>query len=152
LTPVGQALDYWPHDNKHLEERVKSRIIVWSLVGIVAIIGVIVIATAPKAARGPKMTFEIVKSGVAEAEAQLDRLVTRLDARRKSTAPGTDAEAFDEADRLLAEAREKLGQARQATDVKQARQLLIEGRQVLRTARRAVALATKPRSRPQGMY
>jgi hypothetical protein len=128
---------------------VNSRILVWSLVGIVVIIGVIVIATAPKAARGPKMTLEIVKSGVAEAEAQLDRLVARLDARRKSTAPG--AEAFDEADRLLAEAREKLGQAREATDVKQARQLLIEGRQVLRKARRAVELATRPARGPSGM-
>ncbi len=128
----------------------KSRIIVWSLVVVVAIIGVIVIATAPKAARGPKMTLEIVKSGVAEAEAQLDRLVARLDARRKSTAPGIDSEAFDEADRLLAEAREKLGQAREATDIKQARQLLIEGRDVLRTARRAVVLATKPARRPSG--
>jgi len=129
---------------------VKSRILVWSLVGIVAIIGVIAVATAPKAARGPKMTLETVRSEVVEAEAQLDRLVARLDARRKSTGPGTDTEASDEADQLIAEAREKLGQARDATDIKQARQLLIEGRQVLRTARRAVVLATRPARRPSG--
>lgn len=128
----------------------KSRIIVWSLVGLVAVIGVIVIATAPKAARGPKMTLDLVKNEAAEAEAQLDRLVARLDARRKSTAPGTGVEAFDEADRLLVEARDKIGQARQATGVKQARQLLIEGREVLRTARRAVVVATKPARRPSG--
>lgn len=128
----------------------KSRFLVWGLVGIVAIIGVIAVATAPKAARGRKMTLDAVKSGVAEAEAQLDGLVARLDARRKSAAPGTDTEAFDEADRLLEEAREKLGQAREATDIKQARQLLIEGRQAVRTARRAVVLATKPARRPSG--
>ncbi len=129
----------------------KSRILVWSLVGIVVIIGVIVIATAPKKkASGPKITLDVVKSDAAEAEVQLDRLVARLDARRKAIPPGAGTEAFADADRLLAEAREKLGQVREATDVKQARQLLIEGRQVLRTARRAVVLATKPARRPSG--
>jgi hypothetical protein len=131
---------------------VKSRILVWSLVGIVAIIGVIVIAKAPKKkASGPKITLDVVKSDAADAEVQLDRLVARLDARRKSVPPGAGGEAFDEADRLLAEAREQLGQALEATDVKQARQSLIEGRQALRKARRAVELATKPARRPSGM-
>lgn len=130
----------------------KNRIVVWSLVGIVVIIGVIVIATAPKKkASGPKITLDVVKSDVADAEVQLDRLVARLDARRKAVPPGAGSEAFDEADRLLAEARERLGQAREATDVKQSRQLLIEGRQALRKARRAVELATKPARRPSGM-
>ena len=124
---------------------------VWSLVGIVAIIGVIVIATAPKTARGPEVTLDMVKSEAAKAETQLDRLVVRLDARRKTMARPAATNEFDEADRLLAEAREKPGQARQATDVKQARQLLIEGRQALRKARRAVTLATKPARRPSGL-
>jgi hypothetical protein len=135
-----------------LEEYVKSRILVWSLVGIVVIIGAIVVVTSPKNTRGPKLTPEIVKREAARAEIQLDRLVVRLDARRKATAPGAGTEAFGEADRLLAEAREKLGQVKQATDLKEAHQFLIEGREALRKARRAVELATKPRSRPPGMY
>jgi hypothetical protein len=94
----------------------------------------------------------MMKSEAARAETQLDRLVVRLDARRKATAPGAGAEALGEADRLLAEAREKLGQAKQATDLKEAHQFLIEGREALRKARRAVELATKPGSRPPGMY
>jgi len=44
---------------------------------------------------------------------------------------------------LLAEAREKLEQVKQATDLKVNRQLLIEARESLRKARRAVELATK---------
>jgi vacuolar-type H+-ATPase subunit H len=132
---------------------VKSRILVWSLVGIVVLVGVIVIATAPKRkAMGSKMTLEVVKSEVADAEVQLDKLVARLEARRKATRAGANAEASGEADRLLAEAREKLGQAKQATDLMEARQLLKEARPVLRKARRAVELATKPTSRPSGMY
>lgn len=122
-----------------------SRILVWSLVGIVVVIGVIVIATSPKRkASGPKITLEMVKSEAADAEAQLDRLVARLDARRKVTARGADAEAFDEADRLLAQARDKLGQVKEAVDLKEARQLMVEARETLRKARRAVQLATKP--------
>jgi vacuolar-type H+-ATPase subunit H len=132
---------------------VKSRILVWSLVGIVVLIGVIVIATAPKRkATGPAITLEVVKNEVADAEAQLDKLVARLEARRKTTPAGASTEASGEADRLLAEAREKLGQAGQATDLREARQLLAEARPVLRKARRAVELATKPTSRPSGMY
>jgi hypothetical protein len=122
---------------------VKSRILVWSLVGIVVVIGAIVIFTAPKTAQGTKVTSEALKSETAEAESQLDRLVARLEARRKTTPPGASTEAFGEADRLLAEARDKLGQVKQATDLKETRQLLIEARESLRKARRAVELATK---------
>ena len=129
-----------------------SRILVWSLVGIVVIVGVILVLTAPKTSRGPKVTTEMMKSEAARAETQLDRLVARLAEREKSVAPGAGTVNLDEADRLLAEAREKLGQAKQATDVKEAQKLLIECRDTLRKARRAVELATKPTSRPPGLY
>ena len=152
MTAVGPALDYWPRDYENLEVSLKSRIIVWTLVAIVVIIGVIVVLTAPKTSRGPKVTPDALKSEVARAETQLDRLVARVAERRKSVAPGAGTEGLDEADRLLAEAREKLGQAKQATDIKETRQLMIEGRESLRKARRAVELATKPTSRPKGKY
>jgi hypothetical protein len=151
LTAVGPALDNWQHDNKRLEERVKSRILVWSLVGIVVIIGAIVVVTSPKNTRGPKVTADMMKTEVARADTQLARLAARVAERRKSFAPGGSTSHLDEADRLLAEARDKLGQAKQATDIKEAQQLLIDGREALRKARRAVELATKPRSRPPGM-
>ena len=130
----------------------KSRILVWSLVGIVVIVGVIIALTAPKTSSGPKVTTDMIKSEAARAEVQLDRLVARVAAGRRSVAPGTGTEGFDEADRLLAETREKLGQAIQATDAKEALKLLVESRETLRKARRAVELATKPRSRPPGVY
>ena len=129
----------------------KSRIVVWTLVAIVVIIGVIVVLTAPKTSRGSKATAEALKTEVAREETQLDRLVARAADTRKSVKPGGSMEHFDEADRLLAEARDKLGQAKQATDIKEAQQSLIDGREALRKARRAVQLATKPASRPPGM-
>lgn len=130
----------------------KSRLVVWTLVGIVVIVGVIVVLTAPKTSRGPKVTIDTIKTEVARADTQLDRLVVRSAEGRKSVKPGAGTQGLDEADRLLAEARDKLGQAEQATDIKQAGQLLIESREALRKARRAVELATRPTSKRLGMY
>jgi hypothetical protein len=130
----------------------KSRIVVWTLVAIVVIIGVIVVLTAPKTSRGSKVTAEALKTEVAREETQLDRLVARAAETRKSVKPGGSVEHLDEADQLLAEARDKLGQAKQAADIKEAQQSLSDGREALRKARRAVQLATKPASRPPGMY
>ena len=130
----------------------KSRIVIWTIVGILVLIGVVVVATAPKAKRGAKVTLDLIKSQAAQAETQLDRLVARTAEARKAMAPGaTPNRGLEEADRLLAQAREKLGQAKQATDLKQGQLLLIDGRQMLRRARRAVEVATKTASKPHGM-
>jgi hypothetical protein len=130
----------------------KSGIIVWSLVAVVVIIGVVLVLTAPKTSRGFKAGPAATKSEVAKAEAQLDKLAARAAVLRKSVAPGATTEHLDEADRLLAEARDKLGQAKQATDTKDAQKLLIEGRESLRKARRAVELGMKPTSKPPETY
>jgi len=130
----------------------KSRLVVWILVGIIVLIGVVVVVTSPKPARGPRVTIDLVKSEAAKAEVQLDRLVARIAEGRKAVAPGAVPNSgLDEADRLLAQAREKLGQARQATNLKQAEPLLIDGRELLRRARRAVEVATRSGSKPRGM-
>jgi hypothetical protein len=152
LTKLDSVLYYFRHDSNQLEDNLKSRFLVWTLVGVIVIIGVVVIATSPKPIRGPKMTLDLVKSQAAQAETQIDRLVARTAEARKAMAPGaTPNRGLEEADRLLAQAREKLGQAKQATDLKQGESLLIDGRQTLRRARRAVEVATKTASKPHGM-
>lgn len=130
----------------------KSRIVVWTVVGIVALVGVVVVATAPRPERGPKVTPDIVKSEVERAEAQLERLVVRLDRARKVTAPGAETSDFARADQLLAEVREKFAQVKREIDATQAQRLLIEGRETLRRARRAIELAAKSGSRPRPVY
>lgn len=130
----------------------KSRIVVWTLVGIIVLIGVVVVATAPKTARAPKVTLDLVKSEAVKVETQIDRLAARIaDARKTLSRAAAPTDGLDEADGLLAQAREKLGQAKQATDLKQAEPLLIDGRQLVRQARRAVEVATKSVSKPRGM-
>ena len=152
MTEVGLALNFFLRDSKHLEESLKSRIVVWTLIGIVVIVGVVVIATAPKkASRGTQVTLDSVKSGAAEADTQLDRLAARIATGKKGVAPAAGSNShLEEADSLLMQARDKLDQASKATDLKQAEQLLMDGRLMLRRARRAVELATS-RSRPRGL-
>ncbi|MCX6840910.1 MAG: hypothetical protein NTX53_01245 [candidate division WOR-3 bacterium] len=130
----------------------KSRFLVWTLVGVLVVIGVVAIATSPKSTPVPKVTLDLVKSGAVQAETQLDRLAVRVAEAKKAAAPGAVPDRrLEEADGLLAQAREKLGQVKQATDVRQAEVLLVDGRKMLRRARRAVELATKTASRPHGM-
>jgi hypothetical protein len=122
------------------------------LVGIIVLVGVLVIATAPKTARGSKVTLDMVKSEAAKADAQIDRLAVRIvDARKVLSRRAAPTDGLDEADRLLAQAREELSQARKAPDLEQGQQSLIDGRQMLRKARRAVEVATKSVSKPHGM-
>jgi len=152
LTRPGFVLYYFRHDGNHQEESLKSRIVIWTIVGILVLLGVVLIATGRKSPRVPKVTLDLARSEAAKAEMQLDRLGARIAEARKTTAPGaTPNQGLEEAERLLAQAREKLGQVKQAGDLKQAEALLIESRQMLRSARRAVELATKAASRPHGL-
>ncbi len=130
----------------------KSRIVIWTIVGILVLVGIIVIATGRKSPQGPRVTLDLAKSEAAKAEIQLEHLVVEATEARKAMAPGaTPGRSLEEADRLLAQAREKLGQVKQATDAKQAELLLIDGRQMLRKARRAVEVATRAGSKPHGL-
>lgn len=122
----------------------KSRIIVWSLVAIVVIVGLLVVLNAPKTSRGPKVAKDMIGVEVARAEAQLDRLAARAADQRKSLKPGAGNERLDEADGLLALARDRFSQAKKSADADEAQQLLGEGSKSLRKARRALELASKP--------
>ncbi len=130
----------------------KIRIVIWTIVGILVLGGVIVIASAQKPQPGPKVTLDVIKGEAVKAEIQLDRLAAQVAQARKATAPGaTPNRGLEEADRLLAQTREKLGQAKQATDLRQAGLLLTDSRGTLRKARRVVEQATRTAPRPHGM-
>jgi hypothetical protein len=152
LTALGPILYYFRYDSNHQEENMKRRFLVWMLVGVLVIVGVVVIVTSPKPTRGPKVTLDLLTSEAVKVETQLDRLVVRVAEARKVTAPGaTPNRGLEEVDRLLAQAREKVGQVKQATDLKQGQLLLVDSRQMLRRARRAVEVATRAGSKPRGM-
>jgi len=76
---------------------------------------------------------------------QVDRLAAKLVAARNVPRPGW-TRTSGRGDRLLTEARAKLGEVRQASDLKQGEARLREVKQALRQARRALELAARRRS------
>jgi len=126
----------------------KTRVVIWTIVVIAVLIGVVVIATGKKPASAPQVTLEAIRKEAAEAETQLNRLADRAVEARKVVAAGDTLEdSLQVADKLLALAREKLEQLRASEELKRAEQLLTECRQHLRSARRAIEVATGPKSR-----
>jgi hypothetical protein len=129
----------------------KSRIVIWTVVGVAALAGVIFLVSAPKAAGKAGLSLDTVKRQAVETEAQLDRLAARVVEVRKAPAPGIDtAKTLGEAELLLAQAREILAELKQATSLKQAEPMLVEAKQGIRKARRALQLASPRRAMPGG--
>jgi hypothetical protein len=129
----------------------KSRIVVWTIVGVLVLLGLIFILSAPKGAPGGQVTLERVKQEAAQTATQLDRLAARLAEVQKTAAPGADtSKGLGEAGRLLAQAREKLGQITQVQDGKQAESVLSDAKQFVRRARRIIELAGAPAVKAPG--
>ncbi len=130
----------------------KSRVVVWLVVGVLALAAVLFILTKPRVPGTPRVTAERLSRAADQTEVQLNRLAAKLVAVRSGTAAGFDVAKAAEADRLLAEARTKLGQVRQTGDLKQGEAQLREVKESLRRARRALELAAKgASSRPPNM-
>ncbi len=121
----------------------KSRIVIWLVVGVLALVAVLFVLARPRVPAPPKLTAERLDRAVGQAEVQLNRLAARLATIRGNTASGFDVGKAAEADRLLIEARDKLSQVKQSGDLRQGEAKLKEVKQTLRRARRAVELATK---------
>ena len=131
----------------------KGRIAVWTIVGIVVIAAVVfLISPCSRPLPSGKVNLDKVKAEAVQAETQIDRLTAKLASLPKpAAAPGDTGKAAFEADRLLNAAREKLGQVKVATDLKQAEAQLREAKQLVRDARRKVELETKGRVVSRGL-
>jgi len=121
----------------------KSRVVIWLVVGVLALVAVVFVLTKPRVPATPKLTAERFDRAVEQTEVQLNRLAARLATVRGTAQAGFDVGKAAEADRLLTEARSNLGQAKQAGDPRQGAAQLREVKQSLRRARRALELATK---------
>lgn len=126
----------------------KTRIIVWALVGLVVIgAGVFFVATSAKRPAMRK-TLEAFRSEADRTARQLDRLAERQAGIRAGAALSPELEQkLDEASRLSNEARAKLEQVRSAANEGQAEALLREAKQLVRKVRRAVGIASGPSRR-----
>lgn len=128
----------------------KSRVIIWTLVGIVVVAGAIFILTRPRVPGSGRMTAERLARAAEQTQTQVDRLSGRIVAARSSGQPVANPAKADEADRLLTEAREQLAGLKQVADIKQGEEQLRGVKQKVRDARRALELALGAAGRPQG--
>lgn len=129
----------------------KSRVIIWSVVGIFVIAGVVFVLSKPKTPGAARLTPERLNNAVSQTEVQVNRLSGRLVAARSAGQPLAQPAKADEADRLLTEAREKLAQLKQVTDLKQGEAQLRAVKKAVREARRALELALGTVARPQSL-
>jgi hypothetical protein len=126
----------------------KSRVVVWTIVGILVLVGIVfIVATKPLGSRGGARTLEQTKAYTDRVESQLNRLAMRLSQARKATPSGADtSKLFAEAERLLTAARAGIGKIRDAKEMKQAEAELRDVNQLIRQARRSLELASKNRA------
>jgi hypothetical protein len=117
--------------------------VVWLVVGVLGLVAIVFMLTKPRVPASPRLTAERLDRAASKTEVQLNRLAARLVAVRNTAPTGVDVNQATEADRLITEARTKLGQVRQAENLQQGEARLREVKQLLRRARRALELAAK---------
>jgi hypothetical protein len=114
----------------------KSRVVVWVIVGLVVVAGIIFLLVTP---RGPRVRVDekTVEAQLVKSEGKLAKLEEEI-AQVKSALPqGSPMEAeFGELDKLVSEAHAKVNEVKAAEGVKASYAKLREAQQTISDARR----------------
>lgn len=125
----------------------KSRVIVWTIVGLVAIAGLVFVVATPARQRSPKLTVDRLHAEASQMETQIERAARRIDAARKAV-PASDAESnISKLEARLDETRQAVASVREATEVKKAEEQLRTARQLMRSLRRDIETAFRDKTR-----
>ncbi len=115
----------------------KARIILWSVVGLLVILGIVLIVATSGRRPTVRKTLESVQLHADRTYRQLERIRVSVDSLRASAQSSPDmAQKLEEFDRLVAAAKEKLEQVKSATTVRDAENWLREAKELVRQARR----------------
>ncbi len=125
----------------------KSRVIVWTIVGLAVIAGLVFIFATPNRTRTPKLTLERLQTEAARLEPAVERTGRRVAEARKNAKSGEAEAQLGQIDRQLAEARQLLADVRSAGDVKTAEEKLRAARQLMRSLRRETETALRTGNR-----
>ncbi len=125
----------------------KSRVVVWTIIGLVVVVGLVFVLSTPSRPRGPKMTVERMQAQAAQVEAQAERLARRVSEARRSLTDTESLAKLDQIDVQLNQARQALAGVREATDMKKAEAHLRNARQTMRSIRRETQTALRGRNR-----
>lgn len=115
----------------------KARIILWSAVGILVILGIVLIVATSGRRPTVRKTLENVQLHAERTYRQLERVRLGVDSLRARAQSNPEmVQKLEEFDRLVAAAKEKLEQIKSATTVRDAENWLREAKELVRQARR----------------
>ena len=129
----------------------KTRILVWTIVGLLVIAGVIFLVTSSR--RSPDVVKDLVsiKEQATQIGGKLDILQRNADDLREGMPPGVDYTAeLDSVDSLIVQTRGELDRILETDDVNEAYDKLSGARKMLRDSRRAfrdVEKKVRPRTK-----
>ncbi len=129
----------------------KTRVVVWAVVGILVVAGIIFLVATSRKAPHVRMDLDSVKAQAVRALDKLGRLEKEVAQAKAAMPPGSDpARQFADADSLLAKTRAGLEQVEGLEGMNEAYEQLRKTKELMRTARRAVKLAVKPKRSARG--
>ena len=127
----------------------KSRVVIWIIVGLVAVAGIVYLLATP---RGPRIRIDdkMVETQLAKSEAKLARLEEEIAQAKSGLQPGTaSGENWAELDRLVADIQAKFNEVKAARGAKAAYAKLREAQEALSDARRTFRRLVKEVPRVQ---
>ena len=129
----------------------KSRVVVWVIVGLVVVMGVVFLLATP---RGPRVRIDdkLVETQLAKSETKLAKLEEEIAQVKSGLAPGVaKSEKWVELDRLVAEAHANINEVEAAQGAKAAYAKLREVQEVIADARRTFKNLVKEAPRVQNL-
>lgn len=125
----------------------KTRILVWVIVGLLAVAGVIFLIATGNRPAGVAVTLERVQQQAVRKAGDFDDLEQEMTAAQAQL-PGVD---FAKVGELIAEGRAGIEQVRAAADIKDAEESLRQAQDKYTAARRALKATTKKETRAGGL-
>lgn len=123
----------------------KLRIIIWSIVGIVVIIGVLFLVLTGKNTRRVRVTLDDLKREAAKIERSINELNGRLAQARAVPLPPEKNAALSQVESHLNQTQKLIENVKNSTDVRTANDALRQAHRLIRKCRRLLREATTPR-------
>jgi len=120
----------------------KTRILVWTIVGILTVAVIILLVASPK--RTTRVTLEQLQRGATRSANELNKLLTELAAAKTSPLAAAHAELLRQTEADLTQARQLIEKVATATNPREAQADLVKANKLLSRARRALRTAQRP--------
>lgn len=120
----------------------KLRVVVWSIAGIIVIIGVLFLVLTGKSSRRQKVTLEDLKRQATRTESSINKLTAQLAQAKAIPLPQEKMPLISEAENALTQARELVQKTKTSSDLQTASESLRKAHRLIRKLRRLLHSAT----------